>query len=92
MVYASWMNIDHKTFKVKTLHDEHTCAVTFRNKAVSTTWLAKKYLNQWRANPNWSFAGFEQQLRDDTSCNATLWQFYRAKKLARKMIDDSIAE
>ena len=60
MVYASWLNTDHKTFKVKTLHAEHKCAMTFRNKALSTYWLAKKYLNQWRANPEWSFAGLEQ--------------------------------
>ena len=37
MVYASWLNSDHKIFKLKTLHEEHSCAMTFRNKAVSTT-------------------------------------------------------
>ena len=60
MVYASWLNTDHKTFKVKTLYDEHTCAMTFQNKALSTSFLTKKYLNQWRANPKWTFVGFEQ--------------------------------
>ena len=72
MVYASWLNTNHKTFKVKTLHNEHTCAITFPNKALNTSGLAKKYLNQWRANQKWSFVGFEQQLRDDTSCDAVL--------------------
>ena len=57
MVYAFWMNTDHKTFKVKTIHKEHTCAMTFRNKAVSTSWIVKKYINHWRTNLYWSFAG-----------------------------------
>ncbi|KAL5546151.1 hypothetical protein UlMin_005838 [Ulmus minor] len=52
MVYASWLNSDHKTFKLKTLHKEHSCAMTFRNKVVSTRWIEHKYINHWRANPD----------------------------------------
>ena len=92
MVYTLWLNSDQKTFKVKTLHDEHTFAMAFRNKALSTFVIAKKYLNQWRANLEQSFANFQQQLRDDTSCDGTLWQFYRAKKLAMEMIEGTMAK
>ena len=92
MVYTSWLNSDQKTFKVKTLHDEHTCAMAFRNKTLSISVIAKKHLNQWKANPEWSFANFQQQLRDDTSCDRTLWQFYRAKKLAMEMVEGTMVE
>ena len=66
--------------------------MTFRNKALTTSFIAKKYVNQWRANPDWSFANFQQQLREDTSCDEPLWQFYRAKKLAMEIIEGTMAE
>jgi len=34
-VFASWLS-DHKMFKVKSLQDEHTCAMVFKNKFVTS--------------------------------------------------------
>ena len=51
------MLANQKTFKIKTLNDEHTCAMSFKNKFVSSKVIAQKYVGQWRENPYWNFAG-----------------------------------
>ncbi|KAL5549616.1 hypothetical protein UlMin_004847 [Ulmus minor] len=71
-VFASWLS-DHMTFKVKSLQDEHTCAMVFKNKFVTSRMIAEKYVDQWRANPEWNFGGMSQQLRVDTNVDASLW-------------------
>ncbi|KAK4839838.1 hypothetical protein QYF36_025358 [Acer negundo] len=88
-MYASWLS-DHKTFQIKTLCTEHTCAMSFKNKFVNSKLIAEKYVDQWRANPNWNFAGMLAQLRIDTNMDASKWQFYHARKAARQMIDGGI--
>ncbi|KAK3221572.1 hypothetical protein Dsin_008597 [Dipteronia sinensis] len=50
-VFAS-MLADHKTFKIKSLNDEHTCAISFVNKFVSSKLIVEKYVGQWMENPN----------------------------------------
>ncbi|KAK1589138.1 hypothetical protein Q3G72_030870 [Acer saccharum] len=69
-VYASWLN-DHKTFQIKTLCTEHTCAMSFKNKFVNSRLIAEKYVDQWRANPDWNFTGMSTQLRIDTNMDAS---------------------
>ena len=54
--------------------------------------IAKKYIDTWRATPDWSFEGFAQQLRIDTNMDAILWQYYRARKIARNMIKGTISQ
>ena len=81
IVFASWLNTDFKTFKVKTLEPDHTCAMTFRNMFLSSEMIEKKYLNQWRVNTEWNFDGFAQQLRMDTNIDATQCQYYRPGRL-----------
>ncbi|KAK2644972.1 hypothetical protein Ddye_020167 [Dipteronia dyeriana] len=90
-VYASWLS-DHKTFQIKTLCNEHTCAMSFKNKFVNSRLIAEKYVDQWRVNPDWSFAGMSAQLRIDTNMDASKWQFYRAKHAAKGMIDGAVKE
>ena len=41
MIYASWLNIDFKTFKVKILGPDHTYAMTFRNRFLSLEMITK---------------------------------------------------
>ena len=43
-------------------------------------------------NPNWNFSGFVQQLRDDYGVDASLWQYYRARKHARKLIEGTVKD
>ncbi|KAK0605360.1 hypothetical protein LWI29_025847 [Acer saccharum] len=83
---------DYKTFKIKSLADEHTCVISFKNKFVSSKLIAKKYVGQWRVNPDWNFTRLSQQLRTDTSVDASVWQYYRARNAARQMIQGSVNE
>ena len=69
-VFAS-VEKDGLSFKVKTLNDEHTYGLDFSSKRLSSWWLAKKYLGQWRANPTWSFSGFKQLVLDDLKVDVT---------------------
>ena len=73
MVYASWLNDDCKTFKVKTVGPNHTCAMVVKNKFMTSNLLAKKYVDIWRSNPEWTFEGFAQQIRTDFSMDASEW-------------------
>ncbi|KAK1591219.1 hypothetical protein Q3G72_004098 [Acer saccharum] len=54
--------------------------------------ITEKYVGQWRVNPNWNFAGLSQQLRTNTNVDASIWQYYRARKAARQMIQGSVKE
>ncbi|KAK2659659.1 hypothetical protein Ddye_006192 [Dipteronia dyeriana] len=69
-VFASWL-CDHKTFKIKSLLDEHTCVMSFKNKCVRSKFITEKYLGQWRANPDWNFAGMVERLWNDTNVDAS---------------------
>ena len=71
-MYASWLS-DHKTFQIKTLCTEHTCAMSFKNKFVNSKLIAEKYVHQWRANPDWNYAGMSAQLRIYTNMDASKW-------------------
>ncbi|KAK3223767.1 hypothetical protein Dsin_010792 [Dipteronia sinensis] len=84
-VFASWLG-DHKTFKIKSLVDAHTCAMSFKNTFVNLKMIADKYLCQWRENPKRNFAEMSQQLRIDTNVDASIWQYYRARTKAKQMI------
>ena len=73
-IFASWLS-DHKTFKIKSLLDDHTCVMSFKNKFVSSKFIAEKYVGQWRENPDWNFAGMAERLRSDTNVDASKWQY-----------------
>ncbi|KAI9160190.1 hypothetical protein LWI28_005926 [Acer negundo] len=42
-VFASWLG-DHKTFKIKSMVDAHSCAMSFKNTFVNSKMIANKYL------------------------------------------------
>ncbi|KAL5576670.1 hypothetical protein UlMin_018369 [Ulmus minor] len=72
--------------------EEHTCAISFKNSFVNSKMMAEKYVNQFRANPAWNYEGMNQQLRTDTNVDASLWQYYRARRKAKVMIEGTIKE
>ena len=51
IVFALMLAADKKTFKVKTLNDNYTCAMVFKNIFVNSTRLVEMYVNQWSVNP-----------------------------------------
>ncbi|GMN46133.1 hypothetical protein TIFTF001_015314 [Ficus carica] len=91
MIYAV-MERDGISFKVKTLNDEQTCGLDFSTKKISSWWLAKKYLNQWRANPTWPLSRFKQQVVDNIQVDVTKWHYSRGRNYAMQVIAGSIKE
>ncbi|KAK1560930.1 hypothetical protein Q3G72_032472 [Acer saccharum] len=87
-VFASWLG-DQKTFKIKSMVDAHSCAMSFKNTFVNSKMIADKYVGQWRENPEWNYAGMSQQLRTDTNVDASIWQYYRARTRAKELIQGS---
>ncbi|KAK2638065.1 hypothetical protein Ddye_025860 [Dipteronia dyeriana] len=71
-VFASWLS-DHKIFKIKSLLDDHTCVMSFKNKFVSSKFIDEKYVGQWRVNPDWNYTGMAKQLWNDTNVDASKW-------------------
>lgn len=63
-IYASKMK-NIPTYQVKTLMPTHSCAPTFDQKQMSSTFLAKHYENDIRMNPTWPLAAFQKKIIND---------------------------
>ncbi|XP_062105109.1 uncharacterized protein LOC133816824 [Humulus lupulus] len=93
MLFASIVNkIDGKTMRVKTLVDKHSCGIVLDNKKLTSTWLAKHFLEQFRLNPSMEYNVFREITTKTKYSRVSSWTFYRAKTKARKMLDGSVKE
>lgn len=54
--------------KRKTCGPEHTCGRVFDNKMVKSSWLATRYVDKIKSNPEWPIHSMKDQLQDDYSC------------------------
>ena len=92
MVFAS--NICNSiSVTIKTINSEHTCGRDFEKiKYVNSAWLAEKYVSKFEADPKWKRASFNKDVRDDMGLDASIWQYYRAKKRALEKIQGSTQE
>lgn len=91
MTFFATLESGSSSFVIKTLNQEHSCTLEFSKRRLGHKWLCMKYLNRFRADPNWSFEGFKQQVKEDTLTDISKWQFYRARKMARDIIHGSVA-
>ncbi|KAK2649676.1 hypothetical protein Ddye_017165 [Dipteronia dyeriana] len=66
--------------------------MSYKNKFVNSKLIAEKYIDQWRANPDWNFARMSAQLRVYSNTDASRWQFCHARKAARQMIEGGIKD
>ena len=79
MLFASIMD-DNKTFQVKTFNGKHTCGRSFKNPMANSNWLAKTYLDDFRANPDWPVKAIIERAMKDHQLSFSRDQCYRAKK------------
>lgn len=84
--HSSWMQVD-KTFQCKALISTHSCARTFKNPLMTSSWLAKKYLEKLRDNPDWSITDFRNKVSDDYVVRVSRSQAYNAKKKALEIVN-----
>ncbi|XP_022880927.1 uncharacterized protein LOC111398230 [Olea europaea var. sylvestris] len=80
------------SFVIKTFIEEHTCPMVYRNFRVSSTYLADRYLSDWRAEPNMSVSTFMERVKKDGLGDISPWQVYRAKEKALEKIRGSVIE
>ena len=59
--------------------------MVFKNKFAIAKMITKKYVGQWKANPDWNFARISQQLRKNTNIDTSSWQHYWARMAAREI-------
>ncbi|XP_048138643.1 uncharacterized protein LOC115734876 isoform X2 [Rhodamnia argentea] len=74
------------SFHVKTYHEEHTCSISFNNKRVTSSWLAKHYLGPIRAMPTMKTAAFGELIKDQLGLNVSMNQCTKAKLLAFEVL------
>ena len=80
MIYASRDNVSH-SYQIKTHVDEYNYGVSYRNRRVTTKWLAYNYLNKYKCIAMMSLVDLKALVKEDVKVDLTLSQVRRAKLL-----------
>jgi hypothetical protein len=67
---------------IKGLENEHNCGQVKRVYHLTSTWMAEKYVNDWRLNPNWSTEAFQAHVSKDLKMSISQQMVYRTKHKA----------
>ena len=84
-VYASQISRE-LTFQIKTMVPTYTCARKFKHSQITSTYVARKYLDDFNKNPNWAISGVKHRVMQDVSMDLSINRVYRAKRKAREFI------
>lgn len=79
-------------FKIKTLNLPHTCSLAVRNKQLTSTWIARQYLNVFRYRPEITFKELAADIMLRYNCHVTRWKLYNARDKAIHMLRGTVAE
>ena len=63
-----------------------TCGRTFKHSWVTSTYVARKYLDDFNKNPDWAIFGVKHQVMQDVSVDLSINQVYKTKRKAREFI------
>ncbi|KAK8946345.1 hypothetical protein KSP39_PZI006942 [Platanthera zijinensis] len=84
-LYASFISKSDNTFQVKTIKGEHTCFRTATSKHCTSDYLANKYQNHLRSNPEWLVHSMQEMMQMENRTSLSIWKMYRTKKHANKI-------
>ena len=90
-IYCS-LNRKTNICQVKTYHEGHSCARTFKNKQANQDWLADQLVPEIRAHPNMSAEEAFDFLKKQRNVHVDDWMIYRARRTARKVVVGSERE
>nr|XP_028959440.1 uncharacterized protein LOC108169768 [Malus domestica] len=90
-VYASRVKRG-PTFRIKTFIECHTCGREEKAKFATSSWLAERFDEDLRRNPNMSVPYFMEMVRKHYNIDVTKDQVYKAKSFAATKIQGSIEE
>ncbi|KAM1083282.1 hypothetical protein ACFX19_022107 [Malus domestica] len=80
------------TFRIKTFIKGHTCGREEKAKFATLSWLAERFDEDLRINPNMSVLNFMEMVRKHYHIDVTKDQVYKAKSFAAAKIQVSIEE
>ena len=78
---------DDATFQIKTLVLNHTCRKKYNTKHISVDWLAKKYLDRYKADCMWSLSGLKATVKADMKYEMSIFKAWRVRNKALKLIE-----
>ncbi|KAJ1693179.1 hypothetical protein LUZ63_009877 [Rhynchospora breviuscula] len=85
-IWASQMGNGTENVQVKTYNPSHTCSNEHNIKFLSVHWLVKKYLDTFRADPNWSLSGIQHRIRTDLYLEISRQKAWNVRSKALKII------
>ncbi|XVE74864.1 hypothetical protein DITRI_Ditri12bG0052600 [Diplodiscus trichospermus] len=78
MIYASYDSVT-KRFVMKTYMEEHTCQITYKNKRVTTKWLARNYSSKYKRIASMRLVELKELVKEDLKVEMSLMKIRRAK-------------
>jgi MULE transposase-like protein/MuDR family transposase len=83
---------DEETLQIRSYFPKHTCGHQHQNNKVTALYLAEKYIQDWRENPNWELKAFEKRVNRELGCEVKYSKCYMAKRIAMRMIFGDASE
>ncbi|XP_074296575.1 uncharacterized protein LOC141626881 [Silene latifolia] len=84
-VYATKLDEDG-TFQVKSLNLEHVCGYRNQNRMLSSEFLANKYLEVWRQDPQWKLEALKTRVLMDLGVDVGYHKCWLARARAKLII------
>ncbi|XP_039115507.1 uncharacterized protein LOC120250816 [Dioscorea cayenensis subsp. rotundata] len=81
-LWASPMVTGKNTVQIKTGVLKHECTRDHVSKHVNADWVARNYLEQFRADPAWRITGIIQAVKSNQEVDISRLKAYRAKSIA----------
>ena len=75
------------TFQIKTLTDDCTCPKPFKNSQATSTYVAKRFIEDFSKIPNWEVSGVHNHAMQNLSVDLSVNQVYRSKRKAKDLIN-----
>ncbi|KAM1048349.1 hypothetical protein ACFX2C_027574 [Malus domestica] len=87
VILAARKNPRSDTFVIKTLQLEHQCGRVDKVLYADSRWLLEHYIDRLRTNLNWDVDDIMAEVRREFNLVVTRNQVFRAKRLAREVIE-----
>ncbi|XP_050216383.1 uncharacterized protein LOC126667453 [Mercurialis annua] len=91
-IWASKMNKDNLTVQIKSAVLKHECSRDHNIRHVNPKWIAQKYIEQFRADPNWCLSGIIQAVKSNQKASIGRVCALRAKHIALLKLNGDEAE
>ncbi|XP_074282837.1 uncharacterized protein LOC141607385 [Silene latifolia] len=91
-LYATTTTTTKEYMEIRTLNLTHTCSFKGVNSKVSSEYLAEKYLEDWRENPNWELSSFVRDVYRTLGVKISYHQAWLTRARARLIINGDGAD